>query len=82
MPERPDREHPDQEGDFAEGEETLTPDEREGDFAEGQEGEHADHQREGSFAEGVGRVSADRLCFQFIEIGDLPPLPEAFTAIC
>jgi len=52
MPERPDREHPDQEGDFAEGEETLTPDEHEGDFAEGQEGEHADHQREGSFAEG------------------------------
>ena len=52
MPERPDRERPGQEGDFAEGEETLTPDEHEGDFAEGQEGEHADHQREGSFAEG------------------------------
>jgi hypothetical protein len=52
MPERPDREHPEQEGDFAEGEETLAPDEHEGDFAEGQEGEHADHQRAGSFAEG------------------------------
>jgi chromate reductase, NAD(P)H dehydrogenase (quinone) len=33
-------------------------------------------------AESVGKVWADRLCFQFIEIGDLPPLPEAFTAIC
>jgi hypothetical protein len=52
MPERPDREHPHQEGDFAEGEEKLSPDEHEGDFAEGQEGEHADHRHEGSFAEG------------------------------
>ena len=36
MPERPDREHPEQEGDFAEGEETLSPDD-EGSLAEGQE---------------------------------------------
>jgi chromate reductase len=33
------------------------------------------------FAESVGKVSADRICFQFIEIADLPPLPEAFTDI-
>lgn len=35
------------------------------------------------FAESVvGKLSADRLRFHFIEIADLPLLPEAFTAIC
>lgn len=37
MPERPERKHPEQEGDFAEGEE-LSSDEYEGSLAEGQEG--------------------------------------------
>jgi hypothetical protein len=38
-------------GDFAEGEETLPPDEHEGSFAEGEETEPEDKRR-GSFAEG------------------------------